>query len=578
VVLVVSGCDATGLSSGELDFTRFLGFARPKKVRFCASLSDTAPIESGADIRDVAPFVERRKGPGEKSTTHVLWPFWSSSRSGNQRSFALRPIVASDSRPGYKRVSVLWPLATYTRRGDNKTLKVFPLFMYKRRVRSSGPEQEVDTDWWLFPVLFGGHDTKEGGYFAVFPLGGTLKGQLGKKQISFVLWPLWMKTRDKHYDAANVMWPFMSYWKGKDQSGRRLWPFFGANRRENRFDRRFYVWPFVSRWKAGLDTKRPGDALFVFPFYGHTRNYYKHDSGERELYLKKTTVLFPLFHHVWRKRVGKDKRRNLEEVQAPWPFLGYERGDGLIVRKLWPIWGERKTNDLRHRFFMWPLYRRSMQHFEEEERRWLNLGLLFSTRVDRWVEVDGRRYPPPWPEGFKEIPDPRIPLGIHKPWVTRTGEIRSRRWVQLWPLFHYRRTENNEKQFQLLSLLPKRAQGRAETLWRPFYTLYRYERDKTGQKRESFLFGLIRHTRRPYGLAEPGMRYVNIAGIVSYNRRARTSKKWSLLGGLIGYERVGTGKDARRAYRFLWAPFGRIPRELRERYDEAYRTGAPDGG
>jgi hypothetical protein len=67
------------------------------------------------------------------------------------------------------------------------------------------------------------------------------------------------------------------------------------------------------------------------------------------------------------------------------------------------------------------------------------------------------------------------------------------------------------------------------------------------------------------------MRYVNLAGIVSYSRRSRIARKWSLLGGLVGYERVGTGEDARRAYRFLWAPFGRIPRELRERYEEGNR-------
>jgi len=35
---------------------------------------------------------------------------------------------------------------------------------------------------------------------------------------------------------------------------------------------------------------------------------------------------------------------------VPWPFLGYEKADGLVARKLWPIWGERKSNDLRDKF------------------------------------------------------------------------------------------------------------------------------------------------------------------------------------------------------------------------------------
>ena len=39
--------------------------------------------------------------------------------------------------------------------------------------------------------------------------------------------------------------------------------------------------------------------------------------------------------------------------------------------------------------------------------------------------------------------------------------------------------------------------------------------------------------------------------------------RWSLLGGLIGYERLGP----RRRYRFLWIPLGRIPPEVREKYE-----------
>jgi len=63
------------------------------------------------------------------------------------------------------------------------------------------------------------------------------------------------------------------------------------------------------------------------------------------------------------------------------------------------------------------------------------------------------------------------------------------------------------------------------------------------------------------------MRHVNLAGVINYSRRSGIGKRWSLLGGLIGYERVGD----RRCYRFLWAPFGRIPRETREKYEGAGR-------
>ncbi|MHC5054777.1 MAG: hypothetical protein ACYTKD_08670 [Planctomycetota bacterium] len=563
-----------GFPRTSLSYVQFLGPARPR-TEFCSALSDTAPIEPGADVGSPAPFLESSSGPGRSATRHFLWPLFSQSRDARQRSFAFRPVVAAESRPGRKQVEVLWPVASYVRAGENVSLRIRPIFRYDRRVRRSG-DQETDTDWWLFPILFGGSDTREGKYFAFFPLGGTLKGAFGKKKISFFLWPLWQKTEDLRYDAVHVAWPLLSYWKGKDQSGRRLWPFFAANRREAtrdgervvRFDRRTWLWPLFHYWRVGGDTRKPGEAFFFFPFFGRARNWYKGPDGEKTLYLKQTSVLFPFFHHVKRTRPSdKVNIRNIEEVQVPWPFLGYEKADGLVARKLWPIWGERKSNDLRDKFVLWPLYRRSIQHEADVEHRWHNVGVLFSSQLDRWVESpEGRRYPPPWPDGFKRMPDPRVALGLHKSWETRAGEVKTRRWAQLWPVFHYARDEHGAKRFQMLSLFPRRAAG-AEALWRPFLTLYRFERDTTGQKRESFAFGLIRHTRRPEGDEAPGMRHVNLAGVVNYDRRSGVGRKWSILGGLIGYERVG----GRRCYRFLWAPFGRIPREVRERYEGAGR-------
>ncbi len=572
---VVAGCvpgGGGGLPRTSLSYVQFLGHAKPR-TKFAAALSQTAPIEPGADAGSPAPFLETVEGPGRSVTRHFLWPFFSQSRDSTQRSFAFRPIVATESRPGRKQVEVLWPLASYLRVGEDVNFKIRPIFRYERRVRRSG-EEEIDVDWWLFPILFGGNDTREGKYFAFFPLGGTIKGQLGKREIAFFLWPLWQKTKDLRYDAVHVMFPLLSYWKGKDQAGRRLWPFFSANRREAtwgdektvRFDRRSWLWPLIHYWRVGGDTRKPGDAFFFFPFFGRARNWYRGPDGEKTLYLKQTSFLFPFFHHVKRTRPSDTvNMRNIQEVQAPWPFLGYEKADGLVARKLMPIWGERKSNDLRDKFVLWPLYRRSIQHEADVEHRWHNVALLFSTVLDRWVESPtGERFPPPWPDDFKRIPDSRVPLGLHKSYETRAGEVRSRRWTQLWPVFHYRRDEHGAKQFQMLSIFPQRAPG-ARALWRPFLTLYRYERDLTGQKRESFAFGLIRHTRRPEGGEVPGMRHVNIVGVVNYDRRSGVGRKWSILGGLIGYERVG----GRRCYRFLWAPFGRIPGEVREKYEGA---------
>lgn len=553
------GCDVPGAGTDGYgdDLLELISPRRIEQKRFGESLDGNAATEPGADLGEVAPFMERRSGAKEE-TSHVLYPFVSTSRSQDERSFALRPLFASRSSPGKKQVEVLWPLMSYRREAEDRTFYIRPIFYYKRRVRT-GADRETDTDWSLFPLVFGGNDNKEGPYFAIFPLGGVLKGQLGKKQISFFLWPLWTSTKDVQYESINVMWPMISLWRGKDQSGRRLWPFFGANRREGRFDRRFYLWPIFATWKTGLDSRFPGDSKLLFPLYGRVRTYRKTPDGGQTLFRQHTTVLWPLFSHL------KVADRNLDEIHMPWPFIGVERADGLRVRKLWPIWGERKSNDRRDKFVLWPLYRRSIRHEEDMERRTYNVALIFTNKLDVWAKKDdGFTIPPAWPEGHATIPDPRIEAGGHKPWPTAPAgsTLYTRRWVQLWPLFHYRRDTDKHVRFQFLSLFTARS-AEAETLWGPFYTLYKYERDENLEKRESFLFGMFRHFRRPEKPDLPGMRYVDLAGVVSYHRRTGISKKFSILGGFIGYERVGH----RRAYRFLWAPFGRIPSDVREQYE-----------
>ena len=123
--------------------------------------------------------------------------------------------------------------------------------------------------------------------------------------------------------------------------------------------------------------------------------------------------------------------RNTTEAHLPWPVFGYERADGLVARKLWPIWGVRKSNDRREKFVLWPLYQRALAREETHEARWHSVGLLFTTRLERWVE-DGKggTFPPPWPEDFGAIPDPRIEVGTHKPHGTLAGEVRSRRYTR----------------------------------------------------------------------------------------------------------------------------------------------------
>jgi hypothetical protein len=55
---------------------------------------------------------------------------------------------------------------------------------------------------------------------------------------------------------------------------------------------------------------------------------------------------------------------------------------------------------------------------------------------------------------------------------------------------------------------------------------------------------------------------VNFLGAIQYKREGWYYKRFSILGGLVGYERIGYDKGMR----FLWLPVNPIARDLRDRY------------
>ena len=81
---------------------------------------------------------------------------------------------------------------------------------------------------------------------------------------------------------------------------------------------------------------------------------------------------------------------------------------------------------------------------------------------------------------------------------TETGE--SRRYVDLWPLFTYRRDFNGNTRLQVLALLEPIIPGShsIERNWSPFWSLWRSEKNpKAGAASQSLLWNLYRHDTAP---------------------------------------------------------------------------------
>lgn len=503
--------------------------------------------------------------PGEPRITtrkHFFWPFVTWERGPRRKMLNVRPFFRVESGPNLHDLRILYPLFSRRREGDNLTMFLFPLFRYRRSVHREGGQKHYDKDGFILPFFFWGSDTKEGKYFAFFPLGGMVKGLLGKRWIRFVLFPLYVETEDPNYHSWNILWPIFGWWKGdpakgQTQHGWRFWPFYGHNIFPGKFDRRFFLWPLIHWWRIGLDTAHPTSIFVFFPFYGHMRSPGRLDYWN-------VLLLFA---------VRNREKRMYREVHFPWPFLSYTRAQGLRAYKFWPLYGQRQSNRIRHRFFLWPLYRFALQRTDTQLRRRWSFAYLFNITTNEWIETRGtapgerlsiRRTPPPRSRRERRLLDPRFEARVQEEWekhlpTREQGTYRRTKTVGFFPLFFWRRGPQGGVVFRALTLLPSDRQGKITDSYFPFTILYHYQRTTEGIRESRALFGLYRHR------VTHVERRLNGMGLFDYDRHGRkdteiTYRRWQILKGLFAYERVKN----RRRVKILWIPIGRIPKELRE--------------
>ena len=117
----------------------------------------------------------------------------------------------------------------------------------------------------------------------------------------------------------------------------------------------------------------------------------------------------------------------------------------------------------------------------------------------------------------------------------------------MWPLFSYWR-EGDANELRVLSLWPVRHTPGVERNWAPLWTLYgRVELGDTCE--HELLWGLWR--RRSDGAGNTRMSIFPL-----YQSRSSPDglgmQRWSILYGLLGYERRGLDKR----YRLFYVPFG----------------------
>ena len=330
------------------------------------------------------------------------------------------------------RVFVLKPLGQFRSSRRRGLARILPLWQYRRTRTVDGGD---DIDWMLFPLLFGGDDPDKGAYFAVFPVGGRLKGLLGHERMDFALFPLWVRLQQQERVSTSFLWPVFNVTSGGGWSGWRAFPFYGEYEwlRDDgspRARRHTILWPFwivSDTWYEGKKTH----VFFSMPFYGVREN-------ERSVTRTYAWPLYVEYHDKLRDesvvggyffpyRFGERRGRRYFD---PWPFFGIKEVEETTLE-------ETEYHRFRE-FAIWPIqrYEWSRDIREETERFWL-LPFYWNHHTVDLIDDTSRRKWKLWPlVGYERDNDDLLIETFSPLWMHRRDW--SRTWGRLFAWFRFR--------------------------------------------------------------------------------------------------------------------------------------------
>lgn len=451
-----------------------------------------------AKILSLWPLVDYRHSPDvDYASLNLFGPIINYERKGGEREFSLRPLYfhAWDENASYS--EFLYPVASRKTEPGLSFFQGLHLLNYDFGSRT----KRRDNEFMLFPFVFYGKTEERGSYFALFPIGGKIYDKFGRDEMRFALFPLYGWTRKDDRTITNVLWPVFARIRGENESGLKLWPFYGHSSKKGVYRKNFYLWPVRFSYDTKLDTDNPTYLRTVFPFF----------VGKESPQESSRTYLWPFFSHV------ENRRKDFEEWNFPWPLFRITRGVQREGKRFLPLYADERLRDQRKRWFLWPIYK-----IEEIDSETLN------RRRDRilyflYSDLEETIFDEPYPK----------------------------KRVALWPLFTYEQTRGISH-FHTLSLLepffPEK--NGIERNWSPLWRLYQRKWDKQGNEISSLLWNLYWKERRGQDLA------MEVFPFFFYRREAGRGIDFRLLKGLVRYRDGIKGKRLNLFY-LPWAiPMG----------------------
>ena len=429
------------------------------------------------------------------SNNERRWNFWIEKRTtpDETQSF-VRPIGASYETKERIENFFFYPFGWEYRQPDRRYASaIFSLVQYDYH---NGPTPYREGK--VFPfVYFKKGVNKEADYAAVWPLGGTVKPFLGRDQISWFMWPLWVKTQNKGVVSRWMPWPFINWRKG-DHCGFGFYPLGGHFYKKDEFDERYFLWPLGyhhNHWKQ--NTYKCG----FLPFYTY----------EKSPNVKDLSIVWPFWGH----RI--ENKPHYEEHRLLWPLWVQGRGELRTVKRWAPFYTFSEIkNDSNYQktWYAWPFFR-------------------FLSWTEHGVNIQQEQF--------------LYFLFWHQEqFHAQTDEFLGSK-THVWPLYSYWDDGHGHKQLQSLSPFEVFFPGNkvVRDVYTPLFTLFRYE-EKDGSIQQSCLFKLFQEKRDKEGTS------LHCPLCLDY-KNTRQEKSFSILKGLLEYKKAGSEKT----FRLFWIPLGK---------------------
>src|SRR5262245_17749061 len=194
------------------------------------------------------------------SVDGLLW-LYSAEERGSYSRLAVRPLYAMEEDPtrNLLRRSILWPLGTYERKGDQAWAHVFPLYWH-----SEEPGHNLTLTVPLYLKLVQG----DSAWHHLFPL-------FSRHVISdyytrnYVLGPLLITTSDTRSELSqwDLIFPLFHYSRDLNSSNSWLFPLYWSGEDRSNGEAYRYILPLY-----GSSDDPSQQYHFLFPFYGYADN------------------------------------------------------------------------------------------------------------------------------------------------------------------------------------------------------------------------------------------------------------------------------------------------------------------